>query len=213
MDCTVKQSCSKMTETKPEKANVLQYLCSQGAHLELIDLILRRKVQLDKDLKTTTSGNTAFHLACKGLQKVAIEKLLLARVNTSLQNNEGDTGLHILVKSYELNIDKYHIEDILQIVLPFSESSLTKRNHEGLTPKNLIHSQDLFELFREYIPSKACGSSDDELKDIDEFPANQRFSYNPAANKNAERTFFTSEQQNSEVRYDILSGSITGTGN
>jgi len=94
----------------------------------LVDLILRKKIHLNKDSQTSMRGNTAFHLACMTLKKASIEKLLLARVNVNIQNHDGDTGLHILVKTYEQSYDKSNVEDILHLVLPFCENCLNLKN-------------------------------------------------------------------------------------
>ena len=63
---------------------------------------MKVKSGIDGDAITSAPyGNTAMHLACRGLQKKAIEKLLLAKVSACSSNQiHGDTPLHILVKLY-----------------------------------------------------------------------------------------------------------------
>lgn len=45
-------------------------------------------------------GNGCVHLACRGLQRKVIEKLLLAKIDASSQNEcQKETPLHILLKA------------------------------------------------------------------------------------------------------------------
>ena len=45
-------------------------------------------------------GNSCVHLACRGLQRKVVEKLLLAKIDASSQNeSQKETPLHILLKA------------------------------------------------------------------------------------------------------------------
>jgi len=59
-------------------------LCYKGKHYQIIDLLLKKKKKIDKDEGTLKNGDTALHLACMGLNKKAVEKLLLAAVNVNI---------------------------------------------------------------------------------------------------------------------------------
>jgi len=50
-----------------------------------------------------------------------------------------DTPLHVLIKAYEREPgSREMVEDLIQVVLPFSEESLGKRNQENNEPRDLI---------------------------------------------------------------------------
>ena len=66
-----------------DKANLLQYLCFRGKHFQVIDTLLKKNKKLDKDDGTLKNEDSALHLACLGLQKKSMEKLLLSRVNVN----------------------------------------------------------------------------------------------------------------------------------
>ena len=88
--------------------------------------MLKKNKKIDKDDGTLKNEDSALHLACLGLQKKSMEKLLLSRVNVNGQNVLQDTPLHILIKLYEENEDAKRplIADMIELLSGFCEGSL-----------------------------------------------------------------------------------------
>ena len=129
------------------------------------------KVKNAIDGNATTSapyGNTAIHLACRGLQRKVVEKLLLAKVDPCIQNqSQNDTPLHILVKVdgqdehlMRAKGTQERIEDLIQLILPFSEESLQKLDADKKRPKDYIQSESINRIFREHFDSEADSGSE-----------------------------------------------------
>ena len=101
------------------------------------------------------SGHSALHLACLSLRQKSIEKLLLSRVNVSLQSGKDkDTPLHLLIKMYgeqsslqatntedlAPDIDLEDVKECLQLILPFCEESLQLKNADNKKPCDLLNA-------------------------------------------------------------------------
>ena len=124
---------------------MLQYLCYKGKHYQIIDYLLKKKKKLDKDERTLQNEDSALHLACMGLNKKAVEKLLLARVNANGQNVLQETPLHILIRLYEQSDENKQmvIGELIELMAPFCEESLAKTNLDNKLPHQMVVSESL----------------------------------------------------------------------
>lgn len=103
-----------------------------ASHEGLSDIVeaLIRKFGADVN-KQSISGKTALHVACTRLNRSVIERLLLAGINANIQQSQdGCTPLHILAK---FSSD----EELIKLLLPFTQHSLVIKNKQGLFPHQL----------------------------------------------------------------------------
>ena len=106
-----------------------------AAHEGLDHLVehLIRKLDANVDLQTS-NGRTALHIACTQQHRAVIERLLLAGANANIKTRaDGNTPLHILSRYCTSSSN----QDLITLILPFSQESLTIKNRNGYTPAEL----------------------------------------------------------------------------
>jgi hypothetical protein len=90
-----------------------------------------------------------------------------------------DTPLHILIKMYETfkgNESQHYqqldeIEDIIQLILPFCEASLSMVNRNHKNPIQLVRSLDLKQILQDYFDENYDGSIEEStFRNIDAPP-------------------------------------------
>lgn len=137
-----------------DKGTLLHFLCSQNKMPNLIDLLLKKKVQLtsmqnkgtsmkkplvDKDMCSMKYGLSSLQLAIFGLHYKIVEKLLLCKINANHTDLKNRTALWYLVDMYQKEVSyKFpnkkilsQARDILDLIAPFCEESLKIEDNKG----------------------------------------------------------------------------------
>lgn len=94
-----------------------------------ISLFLKNKANPDSK---NADGQTALMIACK-LRNVKAARLLIPATNVSLKDNDGNTALHLCLRSTYVGIDK-NIDDIISDLIEKSPESVMEPDSEGHTP-------------------------------------------------------------------------------
>lgn len=95
--------------------------------VDLVETLIRKhKVPVDKQ----SNFKTALHLACASRSKLIVERLLLAKADTSIQDEKGDTCMHIVAGYFD--------NELWELLLPFAKEAISVKNNEGKTAIDLL---------------------------------------------------------------------------
>eukprot|EP00347_Sterkiella_histriomuscorum_P015416 403357105 len=93
----------------------------------------------------TNNGRTALHISCTQQHRAVIERLLLAGANANIKTkSDGNTPLHILSRFCGNN----QSQELIKLILPFSQESLSMKNKNGFTPAELTPYPNVKEMLR-----------------------------------------------------------------
>ena len=107
------------------------HYATQENNTEIVESLLRTH-SANPNAKSF-SGRTPLHISCLRLNKVTMERILLAGPNANIQASDGNTPLHLLAKYADS-------EEIVKVLLPFAAASKTIKNSQGATPVDLTSS-------------------------------------------------------------------------
>lgn len=96
-----------------DKANLIQFLCTFNCLPNLIEALLKKKVQVskannmkqplvEKDSVTMMHGCSSLQLAVFGLHHKLVEKLLLSKVNANRPDARSMTALRHIIDMYQV---------------------------------------------------------------------------------------------------------------